>query len=291
MKICLLIVSFLCSLPLFSQRHSLQGVWQGISHELSESKKDGTALWMEFDIDLGSGKFEGFARYEKPYEEYYAYKKIKGEVTSDSTLKFEEVSIRKKEESSYVIWCKNFGELRYNSNSGYLTGSYRSSDCPRRMGKIIMYRSKHEMSRTDTNSLYHSWVDNLVGDLNRGWKAWYVRDAEMRNFEMKPVLFDHDKDSLKPEFLPFLQQMAKIVESHSDLRIKIIGHTDSNGTDEYNVGLSRRRAYRVKNYLVDVCGLRDDRVVIEFRGETDPATSNATAKGKSLNRRVDFEFI
>ena len=88
-----------------------------------------------------------------------------------------------------------------------------------------------------------------------------------------------------------MQQMAKIVESHSDLRIKIIGHTDSNGTDEYNIDLSRRRAFRVRDFLVKQCGLREDRIVIEFRGERDPATSNATKLGKSLNRRVDFEFI
>lgn len=291
MKSFLFIAAILLTFSLFSQKHSLEGVWQGISHTLTEKPEQGLALWMEFDINESTGEFSGFVRYEKPYEEFYAYKKMKGKVTSDSTIQFEEVSIRKKEESSYVIWCKNFGELSYNSKDGYLTGTYRSSDCPRNMGKMILYRSKYEISRTDTNTLYHSWLDNFAGELKRGWPAYYVRDAEMRNFEMKPVLFDHDKDSLKPEFLPYLQQMAKIVESHSDLRIKIIGHTDSNGTDEYNVDLSKRRAYKVRDYLINKCGLKEDRIKIEFRGEQDPATSNATAYGKSLNRRVDFEFI
>ncbi|MBD3636435.1 MAG: OmpA family protein [Crocinitomicaceae bacterium] len=290
MKFSFAIIALIFTSSVFCQRHSLQGVWQGISTTRTQKPEQGMALWMEFDINTKTGEFTGFARYEKPYEEFFAYKKMKGTVTSDSTLEFEEVSIRKKEESSFLIWCKNFGDLTYNSKTGYLEGSWRSSDCPRQMGKIILYRSRYEMSRTDTNSLYHSWVDNFAGDLKRGWPAYYVRDAEMRNFEMRPVLFDHDKDSLKPEFRPFLEQMAKIVESHSDLRIKIIGHTDSNGTDEYNIDLSRRRAYQVKNYLIKL-GVREDRIVIEFRGERDPATSNATNEGKSLNRRVDFEFI
>lgn len=291
MKSFLAIASFLLTISLYSQKHSLEGVWQGVEYNDVQKPEEGNALWMEFNINIKTGEFQGFARYEKPYKEFYAYKKMKGKVTSDSTIQFEEVSIRKKEESSYVIWCKNFGELTYNSKNGYLTGSYRSSDCSRKSGKMIMYRSKYEISRNDTNTLYHSWLDNFAGELKRGWPAYYVRDAEMRNFEMKPVLFDHDKDSLKPEFLPYLQQMAKIVESHSDLRIKIIGHTDSNGTDEYNVDLSKRRAFKVREYLIKVCGLKEDRIKIEFRGEEDPATTNATAYGKSLNRRVDFEFI
>ena len=187
MKLFLFISAFFIALSVFAQKHELDGVWQGISYTLREKPKEGTALWMEFNVDVKSGEFTGYARYEEPYEEFYAYKKMKGKVTSDSTLEFEEVSIRKKQESSYVIWCKNFGELRYNSTTGYLEGTYRSSDCPRNSGKIILYRSKYEMSRTDTNTLYHSWVDNLIGDLSRGWPAWYVRDNEMRNFEMKPV--------------------------------------------------------------------------------------------------------
>lgn len=286
--ICLFLIFLSCSA--FGQRHSLEGVWQGLFTNQMQTNKEGLALWMEFNVNMSSGKFEGFSRYEQPYKSFYAFKKMKGEVTSDSTLHFEEISIRKKKESGQLIFCKNFGDLTYNSKTGYLEGAWSSSDCTRQKGKITLFRSKYQMSHTDTNSLYHSWVDNLIGDLKRGWKAYYMRDAEMRNFEMLPVLFDHDKDSLKDSFYPFLRDMAKIVNSHSDLRIKIIGHTDSNGTNEYNIGLSQRRAFKVKAFLIEA-GVREDRIVIEYRGETDPAMSNDTAYGKSLNRRVDFEFI
>ena len=87
----------------------------------------------------------------------------------------------------------------------------------------------------------------------------------MRNFEFEPIHFDHDKDDLKSEYHDFLGQMVKIVKSHSDLRIKIIGHTDSNGPDVYNVGLSKRRANNIKRYLLTL-GIKSDQVVIEFRG-------------------------
>lgn len=290
MKIRILIFYLVFSIASFAQRHSLEGVWQGVFTNQMQTNKDGLAIWMEFKVDEKSGELKGFSRYEQPYKEFYAFKRLKGKVTSDSTLTFEEINIRKKQESSFHIWCLNFGEVRYDYETGYLEGTWKSSDCGSQRGKMILYRSKYEISHSDTNTLYHNWFDNFLGDLKRGWKAYYVRDAEMRNFEMKPVLFDHDKDSLKPEFMPYLDQMVKIVKSHTDLRIKIIGHTDSNGTDEYNIDLSQRRANRIKKYLIDQ-GLKADRVVIEYRGERDPFTSNKTARGKSLNRRVDFEFI
>lgn len=274
----------------FGQRHSLEGVWQGLCKTQAQSNDKSIIVWMEFKIDKSTGEFTGYSRYERPYKEHYAYKSMKGKATSDSTITFEEQFIQKKEENSFNIWCLNKGEFTYNAENGYLEGRWYSDECKRQAGTMILFRSKYEISRTDTNTLYHSWFDNFRGDLKRGWKAYYVRDAEMRNFEMKPVLFEHDKDTIRPQFHAFLDQMVKIVMSHSDLRIKIIGHTDSNGTDQYNIDLSKRRANNVRSYLVRK-GVKADRIVIEFRGERDPATSNETSYGKSLNRRVDFEFI
>lgn len=287
----ILIVIFLNSLSVvLAQRHSLEGVWQGAIYQQGTKVKDGNAFWMDIQVNEKTGALSGACRVEVPYKEYFAYKPMKGKVLSDSSIHFDEVNVRKKKESGQHIWCTNIGDLIYNKETGYLEGEWYSEECKREAGRIILYRSKYDFSKTDTNSLYHSWFDNFVGDLKRGWPAYYVRDAEMRNFEFVPVYFDHDMDVLKEGFHDYLKQMVAIVKSHSDLRIKIIGHTDSNGTDEYNVDLSQRRANRVKQFLVDQ-GLRPDRVVIEFRGERDPATSNATKKGKSLNRRVDFEFI
>lgn len=285
----IIFLSFI-TLASFSQRHSLEGVWQGIVTTYLEKPSEGKAIWMEFNIDQSSSKFKGTNRYEQPYKEYFAFKRMEGEVLSDSSLKFNDINIRKQDGHSHLIWCLNEGTLTYNKVSGYLEGTWKSKDCKSPGGKIIMFRSRYEMSRTDTNSLYHSWFDNFVGDLSRGWKAYYMRDAEMRDFQFVPVYFDHDMDELKIDFEPYLAQMVKIVKSHSDLRIKIIGHTDSNGTDAYNIDLSERRAFRIRDYLISQ-GLRPDRIVIEYRGERDPATSNSTKKGKSLNRRVDFEFI
>ncbi|MGB1103196.1 MAG: OmpA family protein [Crocinitomicaceae bacterium] len=274
----------------FGQLGFLEGTWQGIITTYNQSPRDGNALWFDFKIDPNSGDLKGESRVETPFTEFYAYKNLKGKVESRNVLSFEEIFIGMQKNTGREIWCLNQGTLTYDDSTGYLKGKWTSSDCRRLSGEIILYRSKHLMSKSDTLSLYHSWFNNMVTDLSKGWKAYYVRDSEMRNFEFKPVYFDHDKDDLKVHYESYLNHMARIVNSHSDLRIKIIGHTDSNGSDSYNVGLSERRAERVKKFLINA-GVPSDKVVLEYRGERDPATSNATSEGKRLNRRVDFEFI
>ena len=280
---------FFCQFSL-AQLNFLEGTWQGIITDVNQPYKSGTAIWFDFKIDKTTGVMSGDSRLETPFTKYFAYKVIKGKAESKNSISFEDVIIGLNENTSGKVWCTNKGSLNYSDSTGYLSGTWTSIDCKRASGKIILYRSKYKMSKGDTLSLYHSWFNNLASDLERGWNAYYVRDAEMKNFEFVPVYFDHDKDSLKTEFYPYLNNMSRIVMSHTDLRIKIIGHTDSNGTDEYNIDLSARRAEVIKQYLI-AQGVRADRIVIEFRGEKDPATTNETSEGKSKNRRVDFEFI
>lgn len=290
MQIRLFLFAILLSLNVVAQINFLEGSWQGIITNGVEPYKSGNAIWFDFQIDKTTGNMKGDSRIETPFTEYFAYKNIKGSAEDRNLIHFEDVLIGLQENASGKFWCTNKGTLTYNDSTGYLTGTWSSIDCKRASGKIILYRSKYHLSKSDTATLYHSWFNNFVGDLNRGWNAYYVREAEMKNFQFVPVYFDHDKDSLKPEFELYLKNMARILNSHTDLRVKIIGHTDSNGTDEYNVDLSKRRADVVKNYLIQQ-GVKADKIVIEFRGEKDPATTNATPEGKQLNRRVDFEFI
>lgn len=278
--------------PFFTsaQLNYLEGTWQGIITDYNQTPKDGKAIWFNFKVDPSSGVLKGESRIEVPFTNFFVYKNIKGTVTGKNELNFEDIFIGAQKNTGKNVWCLNKGNLTYNDSTGYLSGKWLSVDCRGKQGEIILYRSKYNLSKSDTLSLYHSWFNNMVTDLQRGWNAYYVRDAAMRNFEFLPVYFDHDKDILKEEFNGYLNQMAQIVVSHSDLRIKIIGHTDSNGSDGYNVNLSERRAENVKQFLIRA-GVPSDRVIIEYRGERDPATSNATSEGKKMNRRVDFEFI
>jgi outer membrane protein OmpA-like peptidoglycan-associated protein len=84
--------------------------------------------------------------------------------------------------------------------------------------------------------------------------------------------------------------MTRVVDGHTDLRIKVTGHTDNVGSDAYNIDLSKRRAQSLIDFFV-AHGLSKDRIEIDFKGESDPIDNNSTPEGKQHNRRVDFVFI
>lgn len=291
MRFGLLFIAMVLSVsPVFTQLDFLKGSWQGILTTFNQSYEDGTAVWFDFTFDSETGAMKGESRCETPFTPYFAYKNIEGKATEAFTVEYKDVIIGYQENQGGRAWCHQSGELTYDPNTGYLSGNWKSSDCRSMSGKITLFRSQYKLSKTDTVTLYHSWFNNMAFELNKGWNAYYVREAEVRNFQFQPIYFDHDMDELKAEFSSYLKDIVRIIESHSDLRIKIIGHTDSNGTDSYNTDLSKRRADQIKNFLM-TNGLKEDRIVIEFRGETDPRMSNGSSIGKQLNRRVDFEFI
>lgn len=99
--------------------------------------------------------------------------------------------------------------------------------------------------------------------------------------------FDFDKSVVKPEAFDYLDQIAEVLKTHPQITVKVQGHTDSIGTKAYNDALSIRRAQAVKTYLTDR-GIQGDRLIVEGYGHSKPAVSNSTAKGRSLNRRVEL---
>jgi outer membrane protein OmpA-like peptidoglycan-associated protein len=70
--------------------------------------------------------------------------------------------------------------------------------------------------------------------------------------------------------------------------VKIVGHTESDGSDADNLSLSKRRAESVKNSLVKDFGIDASRFAIDGKGESQPVDKNTTAEGKANNRRVEF---
>lgn len=104
------------------------------------------------------------------------------------------------------------------------------------------------------------------------------------------ALFDFDKSDLKPEGKKNLDELiAKIKGVNLEVAIAV-GHTDSVGTEAYNLALSRRRADAVKAYLVSQ-GIPADRIRAEGKGESQPVASNATDEGRAKNRRVEIEVV
>src|SRR5690606_23930377 len=104
------------------------------------------------------------------------------------------------------------------------------------------------------------------------------------------TFFDFDKSVIKPEGRQVLGQVAEQVRSINLETLIATGHTDSIGTEEYNQGLSERRANAVKEYLISL-GVPADRIYTEGKGETQPVASNSTREGRAQNRRVEIEIV
>ena len=101
------------------------------------------------------------------------------------------------------------------------------------------------------------------------------------------ALFDFDKSVLKPAGRAALNDLADKM-TMIDLELIIAtGHTDSIGTDKYNMALSLRRANAVKAYLISK-GVDADKIKVEGRGESEPVATNKTREGRALNRRVEI---
>ena len=104
------------------------------------------------------------------------------------------------------------------------------------------------------------------------------------------TFFDFDKSTLKPEGRQVLDQVAAQADTINLETLIATGHTDSIGTEKYNLGLSQRRANTVKNYLVSK-GIPADRIYAEGKGESSPIASNKTREGRAQNRRVEIEIV
>lgn len=113
--------------------------------------------------------------------------------------------------------------------------------------------------------------------------------AEKVTFEAD-AFFDFDKSVLKPAGKAKLSDLVSKLQG-TDIEVVVAtGHTDSIGTDAYNIKLSLRRANAVKAFLVSK-GLPADRIFVEGKGESQPVASNKTREGRAKNRRVEVEVV
>ena len=107
-------------------------------------------------------------------------------------------------------------------------------------------------------------------------------------FDSGRLNFDFDKSVVKPQYFELLRNVKDYVEQN-DFRLTIIGHTDSKGTDAYNMALGMRRAIAVRDKLLEF-GLDPSRISgVESRGESEPIATNDTEEGRFENRRIEFK--
>jgi outer membrane protein OmpA-like peptidoglycan-associated protein len=175
--------------------------------------------------------------------------------------------------------------LKYNPQNGYLEGTTDNQDY-----RFIAYQSNGEISMSKTAYLPKDWLVRFSQELKDGISAPQVRKQELLQFSFQPIYFDYDQALIKSEYEAYLKELIRMVKSHSDLRIEITGHTDTDGSDAYNLALSKKRSEALLSFFA-ANGLAKDRVVIQYKGEKEPVDQSNTDEGKQRNRRVDFRFI
>jgi outer membrane protein OmpA-like peptidoglycan-associated protein len=102
------------------------------------------------------------------------------------------------------------------------------------------------------------------------------------------ILFDSGSDNIKPASMGIIRQISQVLQQESSMGLKIVGHTDADGSEDTNLKLSKDRAAAVKDALITIYNIDESRLSTEGKGETVPVADNDTADGKAQNRRVEF---
>ena len=142
---------------------------------------------------------------------------------------------------------------------------------------------------------YPFYSENFQIDRSYTEIAPYLKDIRLRRADvgtvvvLKNIFFDFDRSELKPESYVELDRLADYL-NHNNVRIEIGGHTDDQGSDEYNDRLSENRAKSVYEYLLSR-GISASRLSYAGYGKRKPIADNSTEAGRAENRRTEFRII
>ena len=142
---------------------------------------------------------------------------------------------------------------------------------------------------------YPFYSENFQIDRSYTEIAPYLKDIRLRRADigtvvvLKNIFFDFDRSELKPESYVELDRLADYL-NHNNVRIEIGGHTDDQGSDEYNDRLSENRAKAVYDYLISR-GIPASRLSYAGYGKRKPIADNSTEAGRAENRRTEFRII
>ncbi|MGB5778957.1 MAG: OmpA family protein [Allopontixanthobacter sediminis] len=161
------------------------------------------------------------------------------------------------------------GKLKYNNGTAYVS--------------ILVYREGSGFGRTNIHVLETADMDvGMVGVDPSAMAADLERDGQIN---LQGIYFDTGNYALKPESDPALDNVEALLRLQPQLRLTIIGHTDSTGDTRRNRRLSLDRATSVRNSLISR-GVAPDRLSVVGMGSEQPIATNSTADGRANNRRV-----
>lgn len=178
----------------------------------------------------------------------------------------------------------NTRQLLTSTSSDAVTGSYLA--CVHTGGNILL-----NVSHPD----YPFYSENFQIEKTYTELSPFLKDISLQPTDvgtvvtLKNVFFDFDKTELKPESFVELDRLVSYLQ-HNSVRIEIGGHTDDQGSEDYNDRLSENRAKAVYDYLIQK-GIPADRLTYKGYGKRMPVADNSTDEGRATNRRTEFKII
>lgn len=182
-------------------------------------------------------------------------------------------------------------ELQINKNIGILnsdpeTGEYIIT-LP--VGKLYSYFAEKEGYYSVSNSV-DLVNETLHKEMRLDIQLNSIPSLKDISIKLNNIYFDFDRYELKPESFTEMQRVYKFLTDNPSVKIEISAHTDSQGSDDYNLTLSQKRAQSVVDYLIGL-GIDSQRLVAKGYGEMKPVADNQTEEGRAMNRRVEMMVI
>ena len=237
----------------------------------------GLAIYGENSFDEMSDPYESsnglIINVAKTLWESHGLKSGNPRISGDSDLNL----VEEEQVNHVIVWVQNRRVRIYHKGAKVLdmpTNLYNDSKF-NRLG-FLLYRGASSSSYVSNIKITTASPDTRNKLLEEGKLISYG------------IYFDVNKDVVKPESYGALNDIAKILNEVPDVRVKVVGHTDSDGQDANNLDLSKRRATAVKAELAKTFGVNADRLETDGSGESQPVAPNDTPSNKALNRRVEF---
>lgn len=140
--------------------------------------------------------------------------------------------------------------------------------------------------------VWSSHMEKQKRDMEQATRGTGVQVTQTADNQLKlevpsDISFDVGRADIKPNFAPILDRFAQTLNDNRATKVRIVGHTDSTGTDAINDPLSVNRASSARNYLASR-GVDPARIAIDGRGSREPIADNSTEAGRAKNRRVEI---
>lgn len=213
--------------------------------------------------------------------------------TPDSTLfyvQFKESEQQLEPESPYFQDIKYEITERFdNKDTLYKYSIGNTTEIP---ALVKMYKELMDAGYT-ASLVSEKKVDQFERETVKRW--WYIPDsleAGMNRHlnKFNDITFDYNAHNIRTESFDDLRYISEVLKQQKLLKLEIVAHTDSIGSDDHNMSLSNKRAEAVVNYLIQ-SGVESDRLISKGYGESKPIADNGSEVGRAVNRRVEFVIL